>query len=56
LSTVVGQINYPPDLDARFMKSQDIGFKELMLVNDTDEKALLLEVGTKFGSVTLHRS
>ncbi|KIH71639.1 DUF4097 family beta strand repeat-containing protein [Salinicoccus roseus] len=56
LSTVVGQINYPPDLDARFMKAQDIGFKELMLVNDTDEKALLLEVGTKFGSVTLHRS
>ncbi|WP_434121689.1 SHOCT-like domain-containing protein [Salinicoccus roseus] len=56
LSTVVGQINYPPDLDVRFMKSQDIGFKELMLVNDTDEKALLLEVGTKFGSVTLHRS
>lgn len=56
LSTVVGQINYPPDLDVRFMKSQDIGFKELMLLNHSDDKALLLEVGTKFGSVTLHRS
>ncbi|MFC3420266.1 DUF4097 family beta strand repeat-containing protein [Salinicoccus hispanicus] len=56
LSTVVGQINYPPDLDVRFMKSQDIGFKELMLVNQSDDKAMLLEVGTKFGSVTLHRS
>ncbi|MFB9860414.1 DUF4097 family beta strand repeat-containing protein [Salinicoccus siamensis] len=56
LSTVIGQINYPPDLNVRFMKSQDIGFKELMLLNDTEEEALLLEVGTKFGSVTLHRS
>ncbi|GAB3065753.1 DUF4097 family beta strand repeat-containing protein [Salinicoccus sesuvii] len=56
LSTVIGQINYPPDLDVRFMKSQDIGFKELMLLNHSEDKALLLEAGTKFGSVTLHRS
>lgn len=56
LSTVLGQINYPPEVDARFMKHQDIGFKELMLVNDSDEAGLFLEVGTKVGSVTLHRS
>ncbi|WP_166627260.1 DUF4097 family beta strand repeat-containing protein [Jeotgalicoccus sp. S0W5] len=56
LSTVLGQINYPPEVDARFMKHQDIGFKELMLVNDSDEEGLFLEVGTKVGSVTLHRS
>ncbi|WP_411843512.1 DUF4097 family beta strand repeat-containing protein [Salinicoccus sp. HZC-1] len=55
ISTVVGQLNYPPDINVRFMKQQDIGLKELMLVNDTDEKGLILEVGTKFGSVTLHR-
>lgn len=55
MSTVVGQLNYPPDLNVRFMKQQDIGLKELMLVNDTEEKGLILEVGTKFGSVTLHR-
>ena len=55
LSTVVGQINYPPDLNVRYMKQQDIGLKELMLVNDSDEKGIILEVGTKFGSVTLHR-
>lgn len=56
LSTVLGQINYPPELDARYMKQQDIGFKELMLVNNTDEAGMFLEVGTKVGSVTLHRS
>src|SRR5699024_2489867 len=56
LSTVLGQINYPPELDARYMKQQDIGFKELMLVNNTDEPGMFLEVGTKVGSVTLHRS
>lgn len=56
LSTVLGQINYPPELDARFMKQQDLGFKELMLVNNTDEPGMFLEVGTKVGSVTLHRS
>lgn len=55
ISTVVGQLNYPPDINVRFMKQQDIGLKELMLVNDTDERGLILEVGTKFGSVTLHR-
>lgn len=56
LSTVVGQLNYPPEVDARFMKHQDFGLKELMLVNDTDEPGLFIEVSTKFGSVTLHRS
>lgn len=56
LSTVLGQINYPPELDARYMKQQDIGFKELMLVNNTDEAGMFLEVSTKVGSVTLHRS
>lgn len=56
LSTVLGQINYPPELDARFMKQQDIGFKELMLINNTDEPGMFLEIGTKVGSVTLHRS
>lgn len=56
LSTVVGQLNYPPEVDARFMKHQDFGLKELMLVNDTDEPGLFIEAGTKFGSVTLHRS
>lgn len=56
LSTVLGQINYPPELDARYMKQQDIGFKELMLINNTDEAGMFLEVGTKVGSVTLHRS
>lgn len=56
LSTVLGQINYPPELDARYMKQQDIGFKELMLVNNTDQAGMFLEVGTKVGSVTLHRS
>lgn len=55
LSTVVGQINYPPEVDARYMKHQDFGLKEVMLVNDTDESGLFLEVSTKFGSVTLHR-
>ncbi len=55
MSTVVGQLNYPPDINVRFMKQQDIGLKELMLVNDTEEKGMILEVGTKFGSVTLHR-
>lgn len=55
ISTVVGKLNYPPDINVRFMKQQDIGLKELMLVNDTDEKGLILEVGTKFGGVTLHR-
>lgn len=55
ISTVVGQLNYPPDINVRFMKHQDIGLKELMLVNDTDERGMILEVGTKFGSVTLHR-
>lgn len=55
LSTVVGQINYPPEIDVRAMKQQDFGLKEVMLVNDTDEKGLFLEVSTKFGSVTLHR-
>ncbi|MCD2138852.1 DUF4097 family beta strand repeat-containing protein [Salinicoccus halitifaciens] len=56
LSTVVGQLNYPPEVDARFMKHQDFGLKELMLVNDSDEPGLFIEVSTKFGSVTLHRS
>lgn len=56
LSTVVGQLNYPPEVDARYMKHQDFGLKELMLVNDTDEPGLFIEVSTKFGSVTLHRS
>lgn len=56
LSTVVGQLNYPPEVDARFMKHQDFGLKELMLVNDTEEPGLFIEVSTKFGSVTLHRS
>lgn len=55
LSTVVGQINYPPEIDVRAMKQQDFGLKEVMLVNDTDERGLFLEVSTKFGSVTLHR-
>jgi|GEM_PF-1734811 len=55
MSTVVGQLNYPPDINVRFMKHQDIGLKELMLVNDTDERGMILEVSTKFGSVTLHR-
>lgn len=55
LSTVVGQINYPPEVEVRAMKQQDFGLKEVMLVNDTDEKGLFLEVSTKFGSVTLHR-
>lgn len=55
LSTVVGQLNYPPEVDARFMKHQDFGLKELMLVNDSDEPGLFIEVSTKFGSVTLHR-
>lgn len=56
LSTVVGQLNYPPEVDARFMKHQDFGLKELMLVNDTEEPGLFIEASTKFGSVTLHRS
>ena len=56
LSTVLGQINYPPGVDARFMKHQDIGFKELMLVNDSEDPAVFLEISTKVGSVTLHRS
>ncbi|CAM4255692.1 DUF4097 family beta strand repeat-containing protein [Lacicoccus alkaliphilus] len=56
LSTVVGQLNYPPEVDARFMKHQDFGLKELMLVNDSDEPGLFIEVSTKFGSVTLHRT
>lgn len=55
LSTVLGQINYPPEIDVRAMKQQDFGLKEVMLVNDTDERGLFLEASTKFGSVTLHR-
>src|SRR5699024_7185519 len=55
MSTEGGQLNYPPDNNVRYMKHQDIGLKELMLVNDTEERGMILEVGTKFGSVTLHR-
>lgn len=55
MSTVLGQLNYPSDIEVRSMKHQDIGMKEVMLINDTDEPSVYLEVSTKFGSVTLHR-
>lgn len=55
MSTVLGQLNYPSDIEVRSMKHQDIGMKEVMLINDTDENSVYLEVSTKFGSVTLHR-
>lgn len=55
MSTVLGQLNYPSDIEVRSMKHQDVGIKEVMLINDTDEPSVYLEVSTKFGSVTLHR-
>lgn len=55
MSTMLGQLNYPSDIEVRSMKHQDIGLKEVMLINDTDEVSMYLEVSTKFGSVTLHR-
>lgn len=55
MSTVLGQLNYPSDIEVRSMKHQDIGMKEVMLINDTDDASVYLEVSTKFGSVTLHR-
>lgn len=55
MSTVLGQLNYPSDIEVRSMKHQDIGMKEVMLINNTDEASVYLEVSTKFGSVTLHR-
>lgn len=55
MSTVLGTLNYPSDIEVRSMKHQDIGMKEVMLINDTDEESMYLEVSTKFGSVTLHR-
>lgn len=55
MSTVLGQLNYPSDIEVRSMKHQDIGMKEVMLINDTDDRSVYLEVSTKFGSVTLHR-
>ncbi len=55
MSTVLGQLNYPSDIEVRSMKHQDIGMKEVMLINDRDDASVYLEVSTKFGSVTLHR-
>lgn len=54
LNTVMGQINYPPGLNIRDMKSSDLGLKEIMIINDTDEAGLVIEASTKVGSVTLH--
>lgn len=54
LNTVMGQINYPPGLNIRDMKPSDLGLKEIMIINDTDEAGLVIEASTKVGSVTLH--
>ena len=54
LSTVMGNLNYPPGLETRYMKPSDFGLKELMILND-EETGLLIEASTKIGSVTLHR-
>ncbi|MDK6863640.1 MULTISPECIES: DUF4097 family beta strand repeat-containing protein [Nosocomiicoccus] len=54
LNTVLGHINYPPGLNIRDMKPSDLGLKEIMIINDTDESGLVIEASTKVGSVTLH--
>ena len=55
LSTVMGNLNYPPGLDTRYMKPSDFGLKELMILNDK-ETGLVIEASTKIGSITLHRN
>ncbi|CAD2071564.1 DUF4097 family beta strand repeat-containing protein [Phocicoccus pinnipedialis] len=55
LSTVMGNLNYPPGLDTRYMKPSDFGLKEVMILNDKDT-GLVIEASTKIGSITLHRN
>src|SRR5699024_3495159 len=43
LNTVMGQINYPPGLNIRDMKPSDLGLKEIMIINDTDEAGLVMK-------------